>query len=391
MRLSGILGVFLIGCAGSKPAPSIDREPATERATATSDALPADATRANDSTAKRETAPTSTADKNATKDAPPQTPKETVKDTQSDAAKDGPEPAPDGSCPAGMKLVDGDYCTDVDYQCKKSWYDKSNKKTVCEEFEPKSTCVGEKVHKRYCMDTYTWPNEKGARPEVMNRFHQAEVKCAAVGKRMCTETEWTLACEGPKMLPFPYGYVRDTNKCLGDVEWDGPNMLKVAKRDPHELARLWKGVRNGSQPECISAYGVADLPGNTDEVVSSETYSTDFRGKFDSVHSGGPWYKGVRNQCRPKIYTHDEGFYYYFLGFRCCAEADNKPTDPRTPKQIKGKWAFERVERTAGFSKEQMQHKLELKKQGKCTCGEKDVLCKTMCGTLLGAEAKDYR
>jgi len=247
------------------------------------------------------------------------------------------------------------------------------------------------VHKRYCMDTYTWPNEKGARPEVMNRFHQAEVKCAAVGKRMCTETEWTLACEGPKMLPFPYGYVRDTNKCLGDVEWDGPDMKKVAQRDPEELARLWKGVRNGSQPECISAYGVADLPGNTDEVVSSETYSSDFRGKYDSVHSGGPWYKGVRNQCRPKIYTHDEGFYYYFLGFRCCSEADGKPTDPRTPKQIKGNWGFERVERIAGFTKAQMQEKLELKKQGKCSCSEKDIRCKTMCGTLLGPEAKDYR
>ena len=76
-------------------------------------------------------------------------------------------------------------------------------------------------------------------------------------------------------------------------------------------------------------------------------------GKFDSVHSGGPWYKGVRNQCRPKIYTHDEGFYYYFLGFRCCAEADGKPTEPRTPKQIKGNWPFERVERIAGFTKDQ--------------------------------------
>ena len=53
----------------------------------------------------------------------------------------------------------------------------------------------------------------------------------------------------------------------------------------------------------------------------------DFTGKFDSVHTGGPWYKGVRNQCRPKVYTHDEGFYYYFLSFRCCAEADGKATD----------------------------------------------------------------
>jgi len=380
MRFSLLLMVFLVGCAGSSPAPSIDREPAPHAVAA----LPADGTHKAETAPKRETTPTSErhADKAPAKDPA----KEPVTETKQEPAKESPT-----ACPAGMQLVDGDYCTDVDYECKKSWYDKSNKKTVCEEFEPKSICKGEKVHKRYCMDTYTWPNEKGARPEVMNRFHQAEVKCAAVGKRMCTETEWTLACEGPKMLPFPYGYVRDTNKCLGDVEWDSPNMKKVAARDPEELARLWKGVRNGSQPECISAYGVADLPGNTDEVVSSETYSDDFRGKFDSVHSGGPWYKGVRNQCRPKIYTHDEGFYYYFLGFRCCAEADNKPTDPRTPKQIKGNWGFERVERIAGFSKEQMVEKLKLKEQGKCTCGAKDIRCKTMCGTLLGPEAKDYR
>ena len=386
MRLSVIWVGLLVGCAGSRPAPPIDREPAPR----TTEALPADATHKAETAPKRETTPTSDAhsdSKRASKDPAKDAPKDSVTDAKPEPAKE----TADASCPAGMKLVDGDYCTDVDYECKKSWYDKSNKKTVCEEFEPKSICKGEKVHKRYCMDTYTWPNEKGARPEVMNRFHQAEVKCAAVGKRMCTETEWTLACEGPKMLPFPYGYVRDTNKCLGDVEWDGPNMKKVAARDPEELARLWKGVRNGSQPECISAYGVADLPGNTDEVVSSETYSDDFRGKYDSVHSGGPWYKGVRNQCRPKIYTHDEGFYYYFLGFRCCAEADNKPTDPRTPKQIKGNWGFERVERIAGFSKAQMVEKLKLKEQGKCTCGEKDIRCKTMCGTLLGPDAKDYR
>ena len=381
MRLSAVLVIFLVGCVGSRPAPPIDREPALRA----SEALPADATHKAETAPKRETTATSAVanDKGVSK--------EPAKDSGSDAKNEAAKDSSELACPAGMKLVDGDYCTDVDYECKKSWYDKSNKKTVCEEFEPKSTCKGEKVHKRYCMDTYTWPNEKGARPEVMNRFHQAEVKCAAVGKRMCTETEWTLACEGPKMLPFPYGYVRDTNKCLGDVEWDAPNMKKVAARDPEELARLWKGVRNGSQPECISAYGVADLPGNTDEVVSSETYSSDFRGKYDSVHSGGPWYKGVRNQCRPKIYTHDEGFYYYFLGFRCCAEPDHQATDPRTPKQIKGNWGFERVERIAGFTKAQMIEKLKLKDQGKCTCSAKDTRCKTMCGSLLGPEAKDYR
>jgi len=295
------------------------------------------------------------------------------------------------SCPAGMQLVEGDYCTEVEHKCKKSWFDKSNKKTICEEFEPTATCVGEKVKKRYCIDTYEWPNVKGERPEVMNRFHQAQIKCAAVGKRMCSESEWTLACEGPEMKPFPYGYSRDATKCNGDHPWDDPNMKEVAKRDPDELARLWKGVRSGSQAQCISDYGVADMPANTDEVVASEQAPGSRRGDFDSVHTGGPWYKGVRNQCRPKIYTHNEDFYYYFLSFRCCAEPDGKPTDPRTPRQIKQGWTLQKVERSAGFTVVQMKDKLELKKQGQCTCAAQDILCKTMCGTLLGPGAVDAK
>ncbi|MFN7135894.1 MAG: SUMF1/EgtB/PvdO family nonheme iron enzyme, partial [Myxococcales bacterium] len=266
-----------------------------------------------------------------------------------------------------MKLVDGEYCSEVEHKCKKSWFDKSNKKTVCEEFEPTATCVGHKTKKRYCIDTYEWPNKKGERPEVMNRFHQAQIKCAAVGKRMCTESEWTLACEGPEMKPFPYGYVRDTTKCNGDHPWDQPNMKKVAKRDPDELARLWRGVRSGSQPACVSDYGVADLPGNADEVVASEQ-EKGHRAKYDSIHTGGPWYKGVRNQCRPKIYTHDEDFYYYFLSFRCCAEPDGKPTDPRTPRQVREGWPIERVEKRAQFTIAQMKDKLDQKKAGKCEC-----------------------
>ena len=297
-------------------------------------------------------------------------------------------PAPPAACPADMKLVDGEYCSEVEHTCKHSWFDKSNKKVVCEEFEETSKCVGTKSPKRYCIDTYEWPNKAGERPEVMNRFYQAEVKCASVGKRMCTESEWTLACEGPEMTPFPYGYTRDATKCNGDHAWDGPVMDKVAKRDPTELARLWKGVPSGSQPQCISAFGVADLPGNADEVVASEQ-TGGHRAKFESVHTGGPWYKGVRNQCRPKIYTHNEDFYYYFLSFRCCAEPDGQATDPRTPRQQKQGWPMKKVERLAGFTVDAMKEKLDLKAQGKCECGARDILCKTMCGTLLGPGAKD--
>ncbi|MDC3983320.1 SUMF1/EgtB/PvdO family nonheme iron enzyme [Polyangium jinanense] len=309
-------------------------------------------------------------------------------------ATPAPTPVPSAepsACPPDMKLVEGEYCTEVEHKCKKSWFDKSNKKTVCEEFEPTSKCVGKKVKKRYCVDTYEWPNQKGVRPEVMNRFHQAQIKCASVGKRMCTESEWNFACEGPEMKPFPHGYVRDAAKCNGDHLWDDPNMKKVAARDGDELARLWKGVPSGSQPNCISDFGVADMPANTDEVVASEQPKGSRHALYDSVHTGGPWYKGVRNQCRPKVYTHDEDFYYYFLSFRCCAEADGKPTDPRTPWQARDKWTIQKVEKRAGFTIAEMQKKLEAKKQGQCTCAAQDILCKTMCGTLLGPGAVDAK
>lgn len=308
-------------------------------------------------------------------------------------------------CPSDMVYVEGDYCTAnsndaepdehgntpgggqrdievVERECKREWYAEQNKKRVCEEFAPEVECKGKKIKKRYCVDRYEWPNVKGEKPEVMNRFHQAQVKCAAVGKRLCTESEWTFACEGPNMEPFPYGIVRDANKCHGDEEWDAPNMKKIAARDPQELRRLYKAEPSG-EPECKSDFGVYDLPGNADEIAASETFS----GKgahFDSVTTGGPWYKGVRNQCRPKIYTHDEGFYYYYLSFRCCAEADGAETDPRTPKQRKANDSMKRVERTAGITVEEMRALLEKKKTDP-TCGCTTTRCKTYCGTLLGA------
>ena len=48
-----------------------------------------------------------------------------------------------------------------------------------------------------------------------------------------------------------------------------------------------------------------------------------------------------------------------------------------------------KVEKLAGWTVAEVKEKLELKKQGKCTCGAKDANCKTLCGTLLGSNAKD--
>jgi formylglycine-generating enzyme required for sulfatase activity len=202
------------------------------------------------------------------------------------------------------------------------------------------------------MDAYEFPNQKGKRPEVGFDFVHAQRACAAQGKRICTESEWTMACEGPEFKPYPYGYVRSASTCNGDRQYIEPRIVghdkkgrplfAFASKNPSvsgaEVERLWQGVESGTQPGCVSDYGVWDMPGNVDELASSETPAPVSR--YDNVTTGGPWLYGVRNQCRPKIYTHNEGFEYYYLSTRCCAEADGAPTDPRSPKQIErhDKW-----------------------------------------------------
>ena len=250
-----------------------------------------------------------------------------------------------GACPDDMILVEGDYCTDLEATCLKSTYAPQNKKTICWDFKEPTVCTGAKEHKRFCIDRYEYPNRKGERPRVMVNFPQAQQLCADQGKRICSETEWTTACEGPNYKPYPYGYHRDPKICNGDQTYPFPDLKKAFSKDravsQPELARLYAGVPSGSQPQCVSDYGVYDMPGNADELAASETFGE--RSPFDNVTTGGPWLEGVRNQCRPKIYTHNEGFAYYYLSFRCCAETDGKPSDPRSPKQIKRNETWRKV------------------------------------------------
>jgi sulfatase modifying factor 1 len=90
-----------------------------------------------------------------------------------------------------MVLVEGDYCTEVEHKCKKSGGTSQQEASSARSSSPRPSALAPRSKKRYCIDKYEWPNKKGERPEVMNRFHQAQVKCASVGKRMCTESEWT--------------------------------------------------------------------------------------------------------------------------------------------------------------------------------------------------------
>jgi hypothetical protein len=239
-------------------------------------------------------------------------------------------------CPAGMIYVDTTFCPEVEQRCLKDEYSKSNNITICHEFAPGQRCLGAPRRQRYCIDEYEYPNRKGAHPPVMVDWYDGEGACEAEGKRLCWESEWVAACEGPEKLPFPHGLERDAAACNIDNAWLEPHLDKVYSKKPSiagpELLRLDQSVPSGAKPDCTSGFGVHDLTGNLDEWVISEKDRG--RSKWAGL-KGGAW-GHVRNACRPITFSHPAEFTYYFISFRCCA-------DPKLPPELASKPAADGV------------------------------------------------
>lgn len=229
------------------------------------------------------------------------------------AARVAPLPSPPPVCFDDMILIEGSFCTEVVQTCEKHRHP-----WQCAVFASPTVCKGKEEARRYCIDTYEFPNKKGGLPVVMQTWYDAKTTCESQHKRLCTDSEWTLACEGPERLPFPYGYERDASLCAIDkpsLKVDEKKLFSK-KHGREEVARLDQREPSGAREKCVSAYGVHDLTGNVDEWVVNETGHP-----FRSSLKGGNWGE-YRNACRPATRGHAEGFRYYQMGFRCCADAE---------------------------------------------------------------------
>lgn len=234
-----------------------------------------------------------------------------------DASAEGPS-----ACPAGMKLVDTMYCPKVRLECLKEEYDKPNHITICHKFAEGQACLVEPRRQRFCIDEYEFPNKKGAHPPVMVSWYDGQAACEALGKRLCRESEWVSACEGPEKLPFPYGRSRDPQQCNIDNRYVNPHLAQAYSSDQaaqdKELLALDQSVASGEKAGCVSGFGVHDLTGNVDEWVTADE-DTHKASKWAGL-KGGAW-GHVRNACRPMTTSHPPEFTYYFISFRCCGEA----------------------------------------------------------------------
>ena len=222
-----------------------------------------------------------------------------------------------------MVHVRKDFCPKLERVCSKTEYDKPNHLNICHAFRQGSNqCLEPRFALDFCIDEYEYPNQKGGHPPVMVDFYQAMGFCAAGGKRLCYESEWVAACEGPNEKPFPYGWERSADKCNIDNRWIEPILSRVYAKDPAvqkaELARLDESVPSGSKPGCVSDFGVYDLTGNFDEWTLADYDRPKEKAVFGAL-KGGAW-GHVRNACRPMTTSHDLLFTYYFVSFRCCRD-----------------------------------------------------------------------
>ena len=240
--------------------------------------------------------------------APPEsTPHPTIASFAKDpASPSDPVASAHPTCGEGMVLVEGDYCTEVREPCVE-WEDPpSNKLARCAKFGP-SQCVGERVHKRFCVDRDEYVPPGDALPAGDVSWTQAKEICERQTKRLCMETEWEFACEGEQMLPYPTGYDRDPKTC---------NFDKGDLTDP-----MTGKLRDQREPEdqlsqCVSPFGVRNMSGNVDEWVwRDRTW-----GEWRSALKGG-WWMAARDRCRPATTAHDEHFKELQTGVRCCSDA----------------------------------------------------------------------
>jgi hypothetical protein len=225
------------------------------------------------------------------------------------------EPAPEsgvqGPCANGMLLVDGDYCPDADQVCLR-WLDPPPYQNLrCAEFAKPAKCKVPRQHRRFCVDREEFAEKvagteaKDALPMVSKSWLDAKSICEARGARLCKETEWEFACEGPDMNPYPYGFKRDSSLCNHDrTDLGGAEEKLTDHRAPVSAF-----------PACTSAFGVHDMIGNVDEWVERENVPAPHRSSL----RGGWWLPG-RNRCRAATTHHPETYGGKQVGFRCCAD-----------------------------------------------------------------------
>ena len=168
-----------------------------------------------------------------------------------------------GACPAGMvdvrgsMKIDGERgtveglqdttCTDWishDFPERCARFDAERWQLLAQELPVKA--------QHFCIDRFEYPDRKGAYPIIAVTWREAVGLCEDRGARLCSEDEWTFACEGEDARPYPTGFVRDEKACVIDRPWRLFDERLFAVRDSAfaigEIDYVWQGEASGARP-----------------------------------------------------------------------------------------------------------------------------------------------
>ncbi len=220
-----------------------------------------------------------------------------------EADRTGSAPPP---CPEEMTLVEGDFCPRVEQRCQR-WMDPPGRyhQYRCAEYTNPARCLAPRLHQRFCIDRNERTEPATGLPLNAQSWTDARRACEAAGARVCMDSEWTFACEGEEMRPYPYGWIRAADKCNAD------RMDLLVPGDPRHLRDEREPA--GAHPDCASPFGVLDMAGNVAEWVSVDGFPAG-----SMVVQKGNWWQPGKQACRDEQAGHDRFYKGTETGFRCC-------------------------------------------------------------------------
>jgi hypothetical protein len=219
---------------------------------------------------------------------------------------------PRAACPEGMAHVSG-YCMDR-YEAYVVELDAEGRE---QPHSPYTPVDGLRVRAKVAA---------GVVPQGYISQVQAAAACQNAGKRLCTASEYSLACRGPnRSTSYPYGGTKHVRgKCnegkgsaVPAVFGQGAPFDPSLMNDPR--LNQWSGglAKTGAYAGSVSPYGVFDLVGNLHEwgaEVAPNGHGF-FRGGFygDAEING--------SGCNYETTAHAAVYHDYSTGFRCCEDA----------------------------------------------------------------------
>ncbi len=231
----------------------------------------------------------------------------------------GPKTETSDACPAGMVLVEGEYCPGVVQKCLR-WLDPPGSRYEhfrCAEYAKPAVCQGKRVHERFCIDERERVEPGSDVPMNKKSWTDATRTCEADGARLCMTSEWQFACEGEEMRPYPYGWERDATACNVDVM---TGLGRVGRLVDHRTPA-------SAHPRCVSPFGVHDMSGNVDEWATVDGLPPGER----EVMKGSWWLPG-RHACRSFQGGHGANYGGTESGVRCCRDASGEGDGDRVAR-----------------------------------------------------------